>query len=166
MSLTVKAYLLGKDEAVKEVRRFAVDHDVSSSFEYLCRKTADIFNNLKNSGFTMFYKGEKLKIPTSEASLWCVYLWQLRRVSKTKSSYFWGYKYNFEHDGDYDISDEDGDLVAFSSDDELMMGLACMKDSTFRIFIKGTRKTTQVAYFYTGGDKEWAGQKDKRLARH
>lgn len=43
-----------------------------------------------------------------------------------------------EHNGDYDISDEDGDLVAFSSDDELMMGLACMKDSTFRIFIKGT----------------------------
>ncbi|XP_029688038.1 sequestosome-1 isoform X1 [Takifugu rubripes] len=88
MSVTVKAYLLGKDEVVKEVRRFAVDQDVSSSFEYLCRKTAEIFNNLKNSGFNMFYK------------------------------------------------DEDGDLVAFSSDDELLMGLACMKDSTFRIFIK------------------------------
>lgn len=36
------------------------------------------------------------------------------------------------------VSDEDGDLVAFSSDDELMMGLACMKDNTFRIFLKGT----------------------------
>ncbi|XP_042349016.1 sequestosome-1 [Plectropomus leopardus] len=34
------------------------------------------------------------------------------------------------------VSDEDGDLVAFSSDDELMMGLACVKDATFRIFIK------------------------------
>lgn len=112
----------------------------------------------------MFYKGEMLKIPTSEASLWCVYLWQLRRVSKPKCSYFWGYKYNFEHNGDYDISDEDGDLVAFSSDDELMMGLACMKDSTFRIFIKGTGKTRQVAYFYTGGEKKWSGQKDKRLS--
>ncbi|XP_004086592.1 sequestosome-1-like [Oryzias latipes] len=32
--------------------------------------------------------------------------------------------------------DEDGDLVAFSSDDELMMGLGCRKDSTFRLFIK------------------------------
>ncbi|XP_069029476.1 sequestosome-1 isoform X2 [Embiotoca jacksoni] len=32
--------------------------------------------------------------------------------------------------------DEDGDLVAFSSDDELMMGLGCMKDATFRLFIK------------------------------
>ncbi|XP_073342897.1 sequestosome-1 [Pagrus major] len=88
MSVTVKAYLLGKDEAVKEVRRFAVDQDVSSSFEYLSRKTAAVFTNLKNSGFNMYYR------------------------------------------------DEDGDLVAFSSDDELMMGLACMKDDTFRVFIK------------------------------
>ncbi|XP_024120361.1 sequestosome-1 isoform X2 [Oryzias melastigma] len=32
--------------------------------------------------------------------------------------------------------DEDGDLVAFSSDDELMMGLGYMRDSTFRLFIK------------------------------
>lgn len=35
------------------------------------------------------------------------------------------------------VADEDGDLVAFSSDDELMMGLGCMKDSTFRLFIRG-----------------------------
>lgn len=34
--------------------------------------------------------------------------------------------------------DEDGDMVVFSSDDELLMGLNCMKDDTFRIFIKGT----------------------------
>lgn len=34
--------------------------------------------------------------------------------------------------------DEDGDMVVFSSDDELLMGLNCMKDETFRIFIKGT----------------------------
>lgn len=58
MSVTVKAYLLGKDEAVKEVRRFAVDQDVSSSFEYLNRKTAGVFSNLKNSSFTMFYRGK------------------------------------------------------------------------------------------------------------
>uniref|UniRef100_A0A8P4K8R4 Protein ref(2)P n=3 Tax=Dicentrarchus labrax TaxID=13489 RepID=A0A8P4K8R4_DICLA len=88
MSVTVKAYLLGKEEVVKEVRRFAVDQDVSSNFEYLSSKTAGVFTNLKNNSFNMFYK------------------------------------------------DEDGDLVAFSSDDELMMGLACMKDATFRVFIK------------------------------
>lgn len=88
MSVTVKAYLLGKEEVVKEIRRFAVDQDVSCSFEYLSRKTAGVFNNLKNSVFNLYYR------------------------------------------------DEDGDLVAFSSDDELMMGLACMKDATFRLFIK------------------------------
>ncbi|XP_023276454.1 sequestosome-1-like isoform X3 [Seriola lalandi dorsalis] len=88
MSVTVKAYLLGKDESVKEIRRFAVDQDVSCIFEYLSKKTAGVFNNLKNSGLNLYYR------------------------------------------------DEDGDLVAFSSDDELMMGLACMKDDTFRLFIK------------------------------
>ncbi|XP_026199156.1 sequestosome-1 [Anabas testudineus] len=88
MSVTVKAYLLGKDEAVKEIRRFAVDQDVSCSFEYLSKKTASVFNSLNNSSFNMYYR------------------------------------------------DEDGDLVAFSSDDELMMGLACVKDNTFRLFIK------------------------------
>ncbi|RVE67625.1 hypothetical protein OJAV_G00104710 [Oryzias javanicus] len=88
MSVTVKAYLLGKDEQVKEIRRFPVDQDVSCSFEYMSKKTAAVFSNLKNSSFSLFYK------------------------------------------------DEDGDLVAFSSDDELMMGLGCMKDSTFRLFIK------------------------------
>lgn len=88
MSVTVKAYLLGKEESVKEIRRFAVDQDVSSSFDYLSTKTVGVFNNLKNSSFSMYYR------------------------------------------------DEDGDLVAFSSDDELMMGLGCMKDNTFRLFIK------------------------------
>lgn len=32
--------------------------------------------------------------------------------------------------------DEDGDMIAFSSDDELMKGLALVKDDTFRLFIK------------------------------
>lgn len=45
-------------------------------------------------------------------------------------------------DDDVYVLDEDGDLVAFSSNDELMMGLACMKDSTFRVFIKGTNRIT------------------------
>lgn len=34
------------------------------------------------------------------------------------------------------VVDEDGDLIAFSSDDELMMGLTMVKDDTFRLFIK------------------------------
>ncbi|XP_014905995.1 sequestosome-1 [Poecilia latipinna] len=88
MSVTVKAYLLGKDEQVKEIRRFTVDQDVSCSFEYLSRKVAAVFSNLSGSTCSLFYK------------------------------------------------DEDGDLVAFSSDDELMMGLSYVKDATFRLYIR------------------------------
>ncbi|ROK80945.1 Sequestosome-1 [Anabarilius grahami] len=32
--------------------------------------------------------------------------------------------------------DEDGDLIAFSSDEELSIGLAHVKDNIFRLFIK------------------------------
>ncbi|XP_063046389.1 sequestosome-1 isoform X2 [Engraulis encrasicolus] len=88
MSMTVKAYLLGKEDCHKEIRRFAIDQDVSSSFEYLKGKVVDVFGNLRNGPFQMFYK------------------------------------------------DEDGDMIAFSSDDELMMGLTGVKDGTFRLFIK------------------------------
>ncbi|XP_077073362.1 sequestosome-1 [Siphateles boraxobius] len=88
MSMTVKAYLLGKDDCNKEIRRFAVDQDVSTSYEYLKRKVLDVFVGLGTAPFQMQYK------------------------------------------------DEDGDLIAFSSDNELMMGLALVKDDTFRLFIK------------------------------
>ncbi|KAJ8246881.1 hypothetical protein GJAV_G00256410 [Gymnothorax javanicus] len=88
MSMTVKAYLLGKEDVQKEIRRFAIDQDVASSFEYLNRKVADVFQSLRNANFQMYYK------------------------------------------------DEDGDMIAFSTDEELMMGLAAVKDDTLRIFIK------------------------------
>ncbi|XP_048033043.1 sequestosome-1-like [Megalobrama amblycephala] len=45
--------------------------------------------------------------------------------------------------------DEDGDMVAFSSDDELMKGLALVKDDTFRLFIKRADH-----------DREWNPAKD------
>ncbi|KAL1261385.1 hypothetical protein QQF64_006650 [Cirrhinus molitorella] len=88
MSMTVKAYLTGKDDCNKEIRRFAVDQDVSTSFEYLKRKVLDVFVGLRTAPFQMSYK------------------------------------------------DDDGDMIAFSSDDELMMGLALVKDDTFRVYIK------------------------------
>ncbi|XP_016412295.1 sequestosome-1-like isoform X2 [Sinocyclocheilus rhinocerous] len=88
MSMTVKAYLIGKEDCNKEIRRFAVDHDVSTSFEYLKRKVLDVFVGLRTAPFQVYYK------------------------------------------------DEDGDMIAFSSDDELMMGLALVKDDTFRLYIK------------------------------
>ncbi|XP_012687066.1 sequestosome-1 isoform X2 [Clupea harengus] len=92
MSMTVKAYLLGKEDCHKEIRRFAIDQDVSTSFEYLKGKVVDVFGNLRNVPFQMFYK------------------------------------------------DEDGDTIAFSSDDELIMGLTGVKNGTFRLFIKERRE--------------------------
>ncbi|XP_026135279.1 sequestosome-1-like isoform X2 [Carassius auratus] len=88
MSMTVKAYVIGKDDCHKEIRRFGVDQDVSTSFEYLKQKVLDVFVGLRNASFQMYYK------------------------------------------------DEDGDLIAFSSDDELMMGLSLVKNDTFRLYIK------------------------------
>ncbi|KAK1803898.1 hypothetical protein P4O66_003842 [Electrophorus voltai] len=88
MSMTVKAYLVGKEDCTKEIRRFAIDQDVSTSYEYLSRKVVDVFSNLRNVSLQMYYK------------------------------------------------DEDGDMIAFSSDEELIMGLALVKDDTFRLFIK------------------------------
>ncbi|CAL8262313.1 unnamed protein product [Lota lota] len=88
MSVTIKAYLLGKDDVHKEIRRFAVEEGVSTSFEYLSKKVVDVFSNLRNIGFQMYYR------------------------------------------------DEDSDMIAFSSDDELRMALTALQDNTFRLFIK------------------------------
>ncbi len=60
MSMTVKAYLLGKDDCNKEIRRFAVDQDVSTSFEYLKRKVLDVFLGLGTAPFQMYYKGKSV----------------------------------------------------------------------------------------------------------
>lgn len=58
MSVTVKAYLLGKEDVHKEIRRFAVDEGVSTSFEYLKTKVVDVFSNLRSVAFQMYYRGE------------------------------------------------------------------------------------------------------------
>lgn len=34
--------------------------------------------------------------------------------------------------------DEDGDLIAFSSDEELELAMPCVRDGVFRVYIKGT----------------------------
>ncbi|XP_037116666.1 sequestosome-1 isoform X2 [Syngnathus acus] len=88
MSVTVKAYLLGKEESVREIRRFLVPRSEVQNFEHLCDKTCQMFSGLKKGAFNMYYK------------------------------------------------DCEEDLVAFSSDDELSMGMACLKDDVFRVFIK------------------------------
>ncbi|XP_072120210.1 sequestosome-1 isoform X1 [Mobula birostris] len=88
MALTVKAYLLGKDETNREIRRFAVDPGVSASFAHLYHKVGSVFQTLRSDTFQMYYK------------------------------------------------DEEGDMIAFSSDEELSMALSYLQDTTFRIYIK------------------------------
>ncbi|XP_057706441.1 sequestosome-1 [Corythoichthys intestinalis] len=91
MSLTVKAYLMGKEESVREIRRFVLEQDALGSFEQLSAKTCLLFSGLKTrptTTFNLYYK------------------------------------------------DCEGDLVAFSSDDELKMGVACIKDDVFRVYVK------------------------------
>ena len=43
--------------------------------------------------------------------------------------------------------DRDGELVSFSSDDELWMGLHCMSDQIFRIFLKEMRSIKSWTFF-------------------
>ncbi|XP_074924263.1 sequestosome-1 isoform X4 [Chelonoidis abingdonii] len=90
-ALTVKAYLLGKEETVREIRRFALAPP--ARYQAVRDKICEIFPGLLRAGaapgaFQMNYK------------------------------------------------DEDGDMIAFSSDEELKMALPYVKDGIFRIYIK------------------------------
>nr|XP_042139858.1 sequestosome-1 isoform X2 [Peromyscus maniculatus bairdii] len=98
-SLTVKAYLLGKEEAAREIRRFSfcfspepeAEAEAAAGpgpCERLLSRVAALFPALRPGGFQAHYR------------------------------------------------DEDGDLVAFSSDEELTMAMPYVKDDIFRIYIK------------------------------
>ncbi|KAM4678500.1 sequestosome-1 isoform 2-T2 [Discoglossus pictus] len=98
MSVTVKAYLLGKEECHKEIRRFPLDLGkgktgpaTSLSCEVLLRKVTEVFQGLRAGSFQMFYR------------------------------------------------DEEGDLVAFSTDEELKMAVDMLSEDVFRIYIKERR---------------------------
>ncbi|KAK2492520.1 hypothetical protein MC885_010873 [Smutsia gigantea] len=100
-SLTVKAYLLGKEDAAREIRRFSFCFSPEPESEAeaeaaagpgpckrLLSRVAALFPALRPGGFQAHYR------------------------------------------------DEDGDLVAFSSDEELTMAMSYVKDDIFRIYIK------------------------------
>lgn len=98
-SLTVKAYLLGKEDAAREIRRFSfcfspepeAEAEAAAGpgpCERLLSRVAALFPVLRPGGFQAHYR------------------------------------------------DEDGDLVAFSSDEELTMAMSYVKDDIFRIYIK------------------------------
>lgn len=87
MSVTVKAYLKLGGNANAEIRRFVVDHDVCSNFEYISKKLMSVFPSLANESFETAWK------------------------------------------------DTEGDLIAFSSDEELVEALGQLDENVFRIYI-------------------------------
>uniref|UniRef100_H2YT48 PB1 domain-containing protein n=1 Tax=Ciona savignyi TaxID=51511 RepID=H2YT48_CIOSA len=57
MSVQYKAFLYADDPSrAKEIRRFAIDVDVSSSYEYLRRKVASVFPNLGEQNFALQWR--------------------------------------------------------------------------------------------------------------
>ncbi|XP_065500380.1 sequestosome-1 isoform X3 [Caloenas nicobarica] len=89
-ALTVKAYLLGKEEAAREIRRFSLLPP--ARYQAIHDRVAELFHGLLRAGpppaFRMHYK------------------------------------------------DEDGDLIAFSTDEELEMAMPYVQDGIFRVYIK------------------------------
>ncbi|XP_025978462.2 sequestosome-1 isoform X2 [Dromaius novaehollandiae] len=89
-ALTVKAYLLGKEEAAREIRRFSLPPP--ARYQAIHDRVAELFQGLLRAGpppaFRMHYK------------------------------------------------DEDGDLIAFSSDEELQLALPYVQDGVLRVYIK------------------------------
>jgi len=91
--LTVKAYLKRGGQQKRlldqsdEIRRFGVDHDVATNYEYMLAKITNVFPGLVNRSITLYWK------------------------------------------------DTDGDMIAFSSDDELMEAIKAVTDGIFRVFI-------------------------------
>ncbi|XP_074694424.1 sequestosome-1 isoform X3 [Strix aluco] len=89
-ALTVKAYLLGKEGAAREIRRFSLPPPVR--YQAIYDRVAELFQGLLRAGpppaCRMHYK------------------------------------------------DEDGDLIAFSSDEELEMAMPYVQNGVFRVYIK------------------------------
>ncbi|POI25479.1 hypothetical protein CIB84_010771 [Bambusicola thoracicus] len=89
-ALTVKAYLLGKEDATREIRRFSLMPPVR--YQAVHDRVAELFQGLLRAGpppaFRMHYK------------------------------------------------DEDGDLIAFSTDEELDLAMPYVQDGVFRVYIK------------------------------
>ncbi|NXS26856.1 SQSTM protein, partial [Pomatostomus ruficeps] len=89
-ALTVKAYLLGKEETAREIRRFSLPPP--ARYRAIYDRVAELFQGLLRAGpppaFRMYYK------------------------------------------------DEDGDLIAFSTDEELEMAMPYVRDGVFRVYIK------------------------------
>lgn len=113
-SLPFKCYLEGKDGGTKEIRRFTLDSDVVGNFTYLQEKIRNIYPQLLRENFLIQYIG---KVKTL---LLLVLIKHLER---------------------WIFSDDEGDNVTVSSDDELIAALMYVKreaSEPFRLIVKAT----------------------------
>nr|XP_056721477.1 sequestosome-1 [Euleptes europaea] len=94
--LTVKAYLLGKEDASREIRRFAVE--APALYQPIRDKVVELFQGL------------------------------LRNASAAAAAATGAFQMYYK--------DEDGDMIAFSSDEELQLAMPYVKDGIFRIYVK------------------------------
>lgn len=110
--VTVKAFLKRGCQQKRileqpdEIRRFGIDYDVSTSYEYLVAKINSVFPGLGNKLITLYWK------------------------------------------------DSDGDMIAFSSDDELIEAIKNITDGVFRVFIVEKKTPRNDSSLPTDGQRD------------
>ena len=64
MSLTIKAFLYEQSWRAepKEIRRFTIDQDVSTSFAYLLEKVAQVFPSVQAGSIVVAWMGKNCAI--------------------------------------------------------------------------------------------------------
>ena len=71
MSVTVKTYFNFKSSE-PEIRRFSVDADASTSYDYLVEKIRSVYPNLKREDLQLFWKGSVALIQYFIVKIQCV----------------------------------------------------------------------------------------------
>ena len=62
MSVTVKTYFNFNKCSDPEIRRFSIDTDASTSYDYLVEKIRSVYPNLKREDLQLFWKGTQLLV--------------------------------------------------------------------------------------------------------
>uniref|UniRef100_A0A803V6A8 Sequestosome 1 n=1 Tax=Ficedula albicollis TaxID=59894 RepID=A0A803V6A8_FICAL len=137
-ALTVKAYLLGKEETAREIRRFSLPPP--ARYRAIYDRVAELFQGLLRAGpppaFRMHYKGERGRgCAAGRARGLC----RGRQVSGRGGALRTPLPLMAADRALIlllSFPDEDGDLIAFSSDEELELAMPYVRDGVFRVYIK------------------------------
>lgn len=141
-ALTVKAYLLGKEETAREIRRFSLPPPVR--YRAIYDRVAELFQGLLRAGpppaFRMHYKGERGRGRAAGRAPGGGGVLGVAGLGVRGSGY--PVTPRDTRPGPSSCAspfpDEDGDLIAFSTDEELELAMPYVQDGVFRVYIKGT----------------------------